>query len=224
MKILGKLSALALMLTAPSAFADDWSGLYGGLYGGYGFEDGNATDLWDISRGTSEPWRHPMDGESMLGGIVVGANRQFDSVVFGFEGDLGAGGRAKGLGQNSGGVDPDSHYAIKNLVSGSARARLGYAGGQFMPYVTGGAAFTLLETSANECSGPDCGFGYLPYKGKHGALGWTAGLGLEYAVTPGSTLGIEYRYTDYGTQEIGLLGPGAGGDGNTMSGSLIAIG
>jgi outer membrane immunogenic protein len=68
-------------------------------------------------------------------------------------------------------------------------------------YVTGGAAFTGVRATSN----------YIPFGIFPGVLttdtqnlvGWTIGAGVEHAVTDNFVVGIEGRYSDYGTQRFG---------------------
>ena len=57
---------------------------------------------------------------------------------------------------------------------GTVRGRIGYAFGRWMPYVTGGLAWGHTRALINDGSGSIIGQ-YKP--------GWTAGLGLEFAVS-----------------------------------------
>lgn len=92
------------VLTAPVPIAFNWSGFYFGGHGGYGFGDGNLDD-------------------GFMAGGQIGVNWQYDSFVFGAEGD-------------GSWTDWGATEAI-----GSVRLRAGVSFDRFMAYATGGAAF-----------------------------------------------------------------------------------
>ncbi len=63
--------------------------------------------------------------------------------------------------------------------------------GNLLPYVTGGGAFGHVKDYAYETGvGGD--------SVSHTWVGWTAGLGLEYAITQNLTFKAEYLYVDLG--------------------------
>jgi outer membrane immunogenic protein len=67
-------------------------------------------------------------------------------------------------------------------------------------YVTGGAAFTQVRAYSNWI--PVGIFpGTIAYDSRT-LTGWTIGVGVEHAVTNNFTLGLEGRYSDYGTQRF----------------------
>lgn len=86
---------------------------------------------------------------------------------------------------------------------GTLRARLGYAYGPILPYVTGGVAIGrnsyLFAEGAEEP-------GQLPVA-KRGRTNWgyTIGAGLEYAINPVLRLKTEYLYTSFASfKAVGL--------------------
>jgi outer membrane immunogenic protein len=75
----------------------------------------------------------------------------------------------------------------KNIWLGTARGRIGYGGwNNWMPYITGGAAFGGVKIT--DASG----------SGTATKLGWTAGVGLEYAFLGNWSTKVEYLYADLG--------------------------
>ncbi len=149
-----------------------WTGFYAGINGGYGW-------------GTSDFSAPFAPGSfNISGGLVggtLGYNYQVNQIVFGIEGDVDASWIA--------GSAACGGFSCKTSNSwlGTVRGRLGYAFDRFMPYVTGGAAFGDIKTTVT-------GFG----SGRDTNVGWTAGGGLEYAVTGPWSIKLEYLYVDLG--------------------------
>lgn len=180
---------------APVAQVYDWTGFYAGLHGGFGF--GSIEDV-----GNPNSPSHSTNGP--FGGIQLGYNVQSGNFVWGIEADASI----SGVTADWVGVDQFDPYYGKDTQKafGTVRARLGYAFDRFMPYVTGGLAWTHNEfgfgcenarapASLNACSDPTEDF-YVQDKGS--ALGWTVGAGAEMAVTDRWTIKAEYLYADYG--------------------------
>jgi outer membrane immunogenic protein len=160
--------AAAVLFVPFGAEAQDWSGPEIGIQGG---------GAWGNSSGTGTlPYSSDVRGG--LGGGHGGYNFQFGQMLLGFEGDAEA---ANVLGPDHGRMDFDA----------SARAKLGWAWGHWLPYATGGAAFGNVKAT------------YSPLGSVLGSsdgvrVGWTVGGGLDYAVDQNWEAGIEYRYTDLG--------------------------
>jgi outer membrane immunogenic protein len=152
----------------------DWTGFYAGVHLGYGWGDFTGHG------------GHEVDG--ILGGGQVGANWQFDQFVLGFETDI--------AGTD---IDGNSHQnktgkKVEHTVNffGTVRGRAGFAFDRFLVYGTGGFAYADID------------------KRIHGGKnqndwrwGWTAGGGVEYAVTDNITMRLEYLYADLGEDNGG---------------------
>ena len=162
----------------------NWSGFYVGINGGYGF--GKAD--WP----TGAPDSATLTG--YLIGATLGYNYQFGSFVVGIEGDIDYS-TVKG---NCG------IFACSTNMKyfGTGRARLGYAWDRWLPFLTGGVAVANLENS-----GPSASESVTK-------IGWTAGLGLEYAFAGPWSAKLEYLYTDLGTTSCGTCFAGSPQDVN----------
>lgn len=79
--------------------------------------------------------------------------------------------------------------SIRLPWSASLRGRVGKDFGSFLPYVSGGLAAAPYDLGGN----------ILPM------LGWTAGAGVEMAVTENITLDAQYRFTDFGAASTGTF-------------------
>jgi outer membrane immunogenic protein len=128
------------------------------------------------------------DADGFLGGVYTGYNYQFpNNVVLGIEGDVTYHDQS---GSGAGGVSAETDW------NGTLRPRLGYAFDRFMPYITGGLAVGNVE--ASEPGDSDSGT----------AVGWTAGAGIETAITDNVVGRVEYRYTDLGSNGASLATAG----------------
>ncbi len=156
----------------------DWDGAYVGVFGGYG--SGLADHV-------SGPGTNDVDLEGFLLGVTAGVNFTLtEGIVAGVVGDLAwsnIGGEIVG-----GGFDGTVHTI--NWM-GSVRGRLGFDGGAFMPYLTAGLAFANASRHTELLGGDDTDATHI---------GWTAGAGVEFAVTEDVSVDLQYRYTDLGEQ------------------------
>jgi outer membrane immunogenic protein len=125
------------------------------------------------------------DADGFLGGVFTGYNYQLpNNVVVGIEGDVTYHDQSGSGGAPTTSVDTD--------WNGTLRGRLGYAFDRFMPYVTGGLAVGNVEASEGGTSDSTT------------AVGWTAGAGVETAITDNIVGRVEYRYTDLGSDNFTL--------------------
>jgi outer membrane immunogenic protein len=126
----------------------------------------------------------------------------------------------KGSGSANGviGVDPTAVPVDEHIKwFGTIRARLGYLPTEnLMAYLTGGFAYGRVEHTGSFTQntgafgltlggfGARCDLGVTCYAGSSGstATGWTAGAGLEYAVTRNVTIKAEYLYVDLGNVAV----------------------
>jgi outer membrane immunogenic protein len=166
----------------------DWSGFYVGLQAGWAWGDADA----DFDNGAPSL---SYDPDGFVGGGHAGFNFQFNSFVVGVEGDI----EWTGIdGDDSSAVGLTSEGDIDVNWQASLRARGGLAIDRALVYATGGAAFADVDIGGGPLgSGPCCGYSDSEW-------GWTAGAGADFAVTNMLIVGVEYRYTDFGTFEGGL--------------------
>lgn len=160
----------------------DWSGLYLGLNGGYAFGRSSWSD--PLAGGGSD--RFTTNG-GLIGG-QIGYNWQVGRTVLGLESDINwanlSGSTANGgvCALNGGG-----ECRTEQNWFGTTRARIGYAFGNFLPYVTGGLAYGDVKAAQANGSQRDT------------RAGWTAGGGLEVGLTKSWTAKAEYLHLDLGT-------------------------
>jgi outer membrane immunogenic protein len=94
---------------------------------------------------------------------------------------------------------------------GTLRARLGFVpfDSHILFYATGGLAYGHVESSTTYSQSGCLFFGCASPTGATGSasserVGWTAGGGIEYAVTPNWSFKTEYLYYDLGTMSYAL--------------------
>jgi len=102
------------------------------------------------------------------------------------------------------GVEGDLLAAGKtdNNWDATLRGRVGYAFNRVLLYGTGGVAFGGLQNGGASSTN----------------TGWTAGVGVEAAVTQNVTARVEYRHTDLGNL------PGVGGGDYSSNDLLVGVG
>ena len=157
----------------------------------------------------------------VLAGAHLGYNQQFDHWVAGLEGSVDVADITKRellgwnnpkapaacpvviglLGPFGVGCGGSIDASISSNLQGALRARAGYAWNRLLVYGTGGLAAGSFDLQSN------IGGQYAAARKFYFAaandlslwrLGWTAGAGVEYAITPHWSARAEYRYSDFG--------------------------
>ncbi len=163
----------------------DWTGFYAGVLGGYGSGQG-------ITNTTGTSTNVPLNGA--IAGATGGFNKQFGKLVLGVEGDIawtGQKGSATCVVDSSYACNADLHWI------GSLRGRVGYTADRYLLYATAGAAFLGGNSNITKPGGIDP---RLTGSYSDDYLGWTAGVGVEYAFTERLSVKAEYAYADYGSR------------------------
>lgn len=180
---------------APADFAVNWTGFYIGAHvgGAWGSDSGTVNDSNPID--SAHPFS--LDSSGVFGGGQLGYNLQRGHIVVGIEADLGD------LDLNA--SDANSHIVngipFRTSTSGGfygdVTGRLGYSLGAALIYAKGGFAFFEGDGKvvAVNPSFP------IPTTAASDFTGWTAGGGLEYALTPAWSVKAEYLHFDFGSQQ-----------------------
>jgi outer membrane immunogenic protein len=184
----------------PTPLPPRWSGFYVGVNGGGAIGMSSQTLTVDpliALLGVSTTGNYEVKGV-LLGG-TFGYNHQAGSFVVGVEADVdwtNIGGQVTGPIM---GV-PATFQTQLPWVN-TVRGRIGYAFGPVLPYVTGGGAFgSVLATDSINIPGTGQILGGL----SDVRLGWTAGVGLEYALGESWSIKAEYLYVDLGSDILVL--------------------
>ena len=178
----GAADAADLPLKAPALRAVyDWTGFYIGGHAGYG-------------GGSLGPDTHPVPEQGvffppsltgLIGGYQAGYTRQFSNhVVLGIEVDASFGSPV-----DAPRLTPGPFNSTVDYVS-TVRGRAGYAFGRWMPYLTGGFAWGHSHVNLND------GAGSIFANPGQIHTGWTAGAGVEFAVSGNWSARLEYDYID----------------------------
>jgi outer membrane immunogenic protein len=181
----------------------NWSGLYVGAHGGYGWAD---TDYPGQPQYPAGPPRPELEG-GLVGG-QIGYNLQFTNVVVGIEADYSF---TKMSETTRDGNYLTQDHEISGL--GSVRGRLGYAFGHVLPFVTAGWAWN--QASFNQtCPDPAAvpfghcnpANGFAPYDitKDQTETGWVYGGGVETLIASNWSLRAEYLRYDFDEQSYNL--------------------
>jgi outer membrane immunogenic protein len=171
-----------------------WTGFYIGADVGYGWATSSGLGFnAAFTPGSGPAYSYHPSG--VMGGGFVGGNYQFDKVVVGVEADWQAASLSANSGQIFNAFGTGYLFSTKITDYGSVRGRLGLALDRWMIFGTAGAAWGSWSTSYSGFGAPSPF--YTNTVNEH--MGWTAGAGVEYAVTNNWLLRGEYRYTDLRT-------------------------
>jgi outer membrane immunogenic protein len=171
--------------------AYSWAGLYVGASAGFGTGD-TQTSISDITffrpiDGSFEIANYDLNGA--IYGAHIGYNFQRGSIVFGVEAGIN-------------GTDMDGSQGLITSAITSEReldwyatavARLGYASGKTLFYGFGGIAWADVTSSLNF-------LGRTVLEDEESHLGWTAGLGIEHALSDRFSVRVEYSHVDLGEE------------------------
>jgi outer membrane immunogenic protein len=222
--------ALAAMLVGPAMAADmpvkapvykapppvvfNWSGCYiGGNVGGKWARTDDRVTIADVPGNPGVTSVFPSESSStLIGGGQIGCNWQAagSNWVFGVEGDADAQRwtRTRVQAVTRPPLVVGDTFDIRSDWQGSVRGRIGYAWDRTMLYATGGVAFTEVKVGANfPIFVGAVVFPATVASDSKTLVGATLGGGLEHAITSNWSLGVEGRYSWYGTQTYnsGLL-------------------
>ncbi len=91
--------------------------------------------------------------------------------------------------------------STENTWLATFRGRVGYAFDRWLPYITGGGAYGRVAAKVDV---PPVGFAASSSSNQ---LGWTVGVGLEYAFLSNWSAKIEYLYVDLGSFNSAPVAP-----------------
>jgi outer membrane immunogenic protein len=209
---------------APVASVYNWTGCY--LGGQIGAQRGQWTG--DVNYPAGDLLGHPAvvashdftnDGNFVYGG-QIGCNWQLtgSSFVLGVEGDVLAGsGSVGGEIYRFPAPFTTDHFNTSGKFGTQASLRLkaGFAVDRMLLYVAGGLTWANLSSTASFLRDGD---GSLASSSNTSVTGWNIGVGAEYAIVENWRIGLEYRYTDFGSFNTSIP---AGVSGGTLTWSAF---
>ena len=181
------LAADAPIYKGPAPYAValfNWTGFYVGATVGYGWGDSKHCDANTCALpGVVYP-AFTMTG--WTAGGTIGYNNQIGNVVLGVEADY-SWANITGSSPSTLGFGCAGRCLTQIQGFGTVRARLGYAFDRFLPYITGGVAFTQLNASIGN---PILANGSATTT----RTNLTLGAGVEYAFTNNWSAKLEYLH------------------------------
>ncbi len=186
--------------------AINWTGLYLGAHGGYGF---GSVDWDTFAPGGPFQIRHSNDIKGGAGGVHLGWQHQVNQFVGGIEISW-SGGELKS--------DRDAVLYATNtrtLEAGVdslflAALRFGLANTHWHWFGKAGYARAEVTTIMRDLTG-GFGPGVIMSKSVNKQNGWTLGAGIEFAPSPNWIFGLEYNYVNLGSaskdgvQAVGVI-------------------
>src|SRR5215472_3977478 len=241
----------------PSAprMAVDWTGINFGVNAGYGWAQGSSNTVFGggttntaLPSGFLVPQALPTTGlfglgatelggtglsssSSPRGGIAggqIGFNWQAGMVVFGAELDAQWSGQSNTVSvictAPRSACTASEAIKIRSLTTG--RARIGLAFDWLMPYVTAGGALVNARDDLTVTVGGLTG-SFLPLSGT--TLGWTAGAGVDVALSSNWSARLEYLHIRANgiTSSVlipGFLGNGSAAETATYRDNIVRVG
>jgi outer membrane immunogenic protein len=185
----------------------NWTGFYIGVNGGYAW---GSQDPFNILTSRFDAFSVPFSG-GMFGG-TAGAQIQSGHVVIGVEADIDwarINGSATVIPTIGGIPVPAGTAALTTNIHdvSTGRLRVGYALDNWLLYATAGLALLGANSNVSTVGGLACTTALLTAvcSGTDHRLGATAGLGLEYGITPAISAKFEYLYTVAASLEVSHL-------------------
>jgi outer membrane immunogenic protein len=196
--------------------AYDWTGFYiGGNVGGqWGSSDPTTTTVFpsvayfadtSVTAIAGVGAQH-VNSSSVTGGFTAGYNWQVNNAVFGLEGDINYFGfKGSATGSAAYPCCTFSGFTVGSSVSAdwlaTIRGRIGFlATPTWLLYATGGAAIADVKGDFTFSDTYDAATESAAIRGTR--VGWTAGVGTEYAIGNGWSLKAEYLYVDLGRSTV----------------------
>ncbi|SBW07291.1 Outer membrane protein Omp31 (fragment) [uncultured Alphaproteobacteria bacterium] len=138
------------------------------------------------------------------GSLMAGYSRQFGNVVLGLDASVDAlflNPEKTATFRVLSGAQPTAW--VRQEVSAdwmaTLRPRVGWAQDRWQVYTTGGPAVTRLKVSTSYDDDYDAVGGHGRSTTRKTKLGWSAGMGGEYALDENWALNAQFLYTDFGS-------------------------
>lgn len=195
---------------------EDWTGFYAGIHAGYSSASvtGETTAGDGSAVSATESADYSQDKAQL--GLHLGYNYQLPGrIVLGVEGDFTS------LGQKSewqgtpvtesaqmaaaGHLESEMRFGLDSMST--VRGRIGYAPGRMLIYATGGVAFLneygernqyIVDSSSQALPFGSLTRSWFSETAEVTRTGWTAGGGVEHALTKNLSLKLEFLHAAFG--------------------------
>jgi len=201
----------------PPAPVQTWAGCYvgGNAGGGFGLRtaDRGTINVFNpvVAAGIGIPTSYRVSDHGAIGGGQIGCNYRNGTFVYGIEADIQGSGL---LGSSTvttvpGGIFDSTTGTAQQRLNwfGTVRGRFGFTPSEnLLLYGTAGLAYGGVKDSATLVfSAPADG----NYAGANSGakVGWTAGVGAEYALAANWSIKFEYLFVDLGKTNLQILDP-----------------
>ena len=171
----------------PIDYSHDWSGFYGGIFGGYAFGDWSAKG--DFDEGPPDT-KFKLSPDGGVLGLTIGHNWQTDQLVLGIESELG---------YNSANdkrfvvPSPDNFGKVNYGMYGTLAGRFGYAFDNTLLFAKAGGVIADINNRGGDLDG-----GAIDptdfAQNKKASFGLLVGAGAEYAVNENWSIKAEYDF------------------------------
>ena len=190
------LAVPAIAPATPAPFT--WTSCYAGGSVGGGLGQKNFNDIAGILSPNTGLATANLDISGYMLGGQIGCSYQFASNwVLGIEGAaLGGDISGKTTAATPGIVGDTATLKDTTDFLGSVTARAGYAWERWMLYGKGGVGFVNDRYNIADA------FGTYNFDGVETRLGWTAGVGVEWAMWDDWSVKLEYNYYGFGTRNV----------------------
>jgi outer membrane immunogenic protein len=203
---------------APRAVAPaatyDWSGVYvgGHIGGGWATNDISDPGLGIIGVLLGVPPVQTTDSSGFIGGIQAGWNYQIGRLVLGTEVDFswadvnGTSTSTFAAGIAGPGTSISRALSANTDWTGTSTVRLGYAHDRWMFYSKAGAAFAHTNYTSTWTGNGGGGLALFTGTGDQTRVGWTVGVGAEWAFMNNWSAKLEYDFMDFGSKAVTING------------------
>ena len=184
----------AMTIPAAPALAQDagverWDGVYAGVNAGGSWASGDMTAYTPYNSYDGFPVTDLNDA-SFAGGLQIGYNKQMGGLGLGAEASLNFTGMKKETTSST----PGTLFWRNSNFNATVGPRVTIATPSFAVYGKGGLAVGKFEVGHNQngtlISAEETAYGYM------------LGAGVDVAVGPKLSLGVQYEYQDYGQGNI----------------------
>jgi outer membrane immunogenic protein len=183
-----------------------WTGFYAGVHAGGVFGDTNMHLVpggYDTVFAPGSVTQANSSPSGFTGGGLAGFNYQFaSSLVLGAEAEIG-GSTASATSVTVSTPGWPATNKLSEDLNARFRMRMGYAIGEWMPFIAGGLSLTYANL---DLTFPCSGVIYTDHKSKT-LTGFNVGAGVEYAISSHISTRLEYIFDDYGSPQIATTKP-----------------